>query len=141
MKAAAQRRTLDDLCLHGPGLIKAWKIVVSSDSDACGFEPTLGESRLEKANYRTFDSHVGIAPVLRHTPVTRPCVTNSIAAGKSDSAVDYQDSTVAPVIVAQQTPWKDDSVRFNLTKVFDMTAAILDRADDVGRDFTRSMTV
>src|SRR5687768_7788030 len=42
LKAAAQRRTLDDLCLHGPGLIKAWKIVVPSNSDACRFEPALG---------------------------------------------------------------------------------------------------
>src|SRR3989337_1731826 len=38
LKAAAQRRTLDDLCLRGSGMIKTWKIVVPSDSDACCFK-------------------------------------------------------------------------------------------------------
>src|SRR5918995_736920 len=119
LEAAAQRRTLDDLCLRCSRMIKTWKIVVPSNSDPGRFKPALGKCGLQKANYRAFDSHISIAPVLRHTSITCPCVTNSIAAGESDSTVYYQNATVAPVIVTQQTPWKNDSVRFDLTKIFD----------------------
>jgi hypothetical protein len=129
------------LCSHRPDTIQPWKIIVAPDCDACGFQPALGKGGLQEAHYWTFDSHIGIAPMLRHAPIAGPCFTDSIAAGKSNAAINHQNTPVTPIIVTQQTPRKDDAVSLHLPKVLHVTASLFHRPNNVSRHLTRSMTV
>jgi hypothetical protein len=97
-------------------------------ANSCAIEPS-------------FDSRIGVAPMFRRAPISGPCFAYSVPAGKSDSAVDHQNSPVAPIIVAQQFPRKNDPFSFDTMKVFHLTSGVLHRCDDIGGRFIRSEAV
>jgi hypothetical protein len=117
------------------------KIAVPSNYDASRFEPAFGKRGLQEFHHRTFDSRIGVAPMFRRAPISGPCFAYSVPAGKSDSAVDHQNSPVAPIIVAQQFPRKNDPFSFDTMKVFHLTSGVLHRCDDIGGRFIRSEAV
>src|SRR5439155_3585549 len=73
--------------------------------------------------------------------VARPCVTYTVTASKSDVTINHQYAPVASIIVTQQFPRKENSFGFNSTKIFYVTPGILHNRDDLGRYFTRSVTI
>src|SRR5262249_24667218 len=133
LKAAAARRTLDDLPRDISNRVKTWKIALPADRSPGGFEPTLGKGSLQKFDDRAFDSHIGIPPIFRRSPVTGPVVADAVTAGKSDSAIDHHNASMAAIIVPKKFPGEEDSGRFPSTKVFYLAAAVFHRVDDIGR--------
>ena len=65
-----------------------FRIVIAVVEDVCaGFEPIVGERRLQMGDHRPFDLIMKISPILRVLGIARPLVSNSYTPNKTETAI------------------------------------------------------